>query len=138
MALLRHGQGFAIAQEDSEAAYEGTAKEPGAQQRAEHYRQDILAAPILMYVYYIPGPDEEVTRENYAATACAIHNIALAGYAEGLATTWETGRISRVPGLKEAFGAEPHWNVLAMLSIGYPDESPASSRTPVAEFVRWG
>jgi nitroreductase len=122
----------------AQAAYEGTTKEPGAQQRAEHYRQEVLDPPILMYVYYVPGPDEEVTRENYAATVCAVHNISLAGYAEGLTTTWETGRITRVPGLKEAFGAEPNWNVLAMVSIGYADEPSASSRTPVTEFVRWG
>ena len=122
----------------AQIAYEGTATEPANQRRAETYRSDVLAPAILMFVYYVPGPNEEVTRENYAATACAVYSIALAGHAEGLSVTWETGRISRVPGLQEAFGAEPEWNVLAMVSIGYPDEPSASSRTPVTEFVRWG
>ena len=122
----------------AQVAYEGTAKDPENQRRAEKYYGDILSPAVLMFVYSVPGDNEEVTRENYASTVCAMHNIALAGHAEGLSVTWETGRISRVAGIQEALGAGPDWSVVAMVSIGYPDEVSASRRTPVTEFVRWG
>ena len=67
----------------------------------------------------------------------AAHNIALAGVAEGLAVTWETGGPTRHPELARTLGAEDDWELATMLSIGYPDEDPPSQRTPVSNYVRW-
>ena len=92
---------------------------------------------MVIYLYCVPGPDEEVTRENYAAVCCAAHNMSLAGVAEGLAVTWETGGPTRLPNLWEALGAEENWTLAVMLSIGVPAEPPKSLRTPVARFARW-
>jgi nitroreductase len=105
--------------------------------RAERARQTALEPPVLVYVYCVPGPNEEVTRETYAAVWCAVQNISLAGVAEGLAVTWETGGPTRHPNLREALGAAEDWIMVAMLSIGVPAEAPSSRRTPVGEFVRW-
>lgn len=105
--------------------------------RAEAARQAVLAPPFVIYVYCVPGPNEEVTQENYAAVCCAAHNISLAAVAEGLAVTWETGGPTRHPELKETLGAQPDWKMVTMLSIGVPAETPQSGRTPVSNFVRW-
>ena len=59
--------------------------------RAAAAREKVLAPPYIIYAYATPGPDEKTTRENYAAVCCAVQNIALAGAAEGLAVTWDTG-----------------------------------------------
>jgi nitroreductase len=122
----------------ADLVYQGLRAEWQSERRAEPYRTKVLAPPIVMYAFYVDGSDQYVTRENYASTVCALHNIGLAGYAEGLSVTWDTGRVTRVPGLDAALGSEQGWNVLAMLSIGYPDDSSASSRTPASNFVRWG
>ena len=105
--------------------------------RAEAMRREVLEPPVVIHVYCVPGPNEEVTRENYAAVCCAAHNISLAGVAEGLAVTWETGGPTRDPKLREALGAEENWMLAVMLSIGVPAEPPKSLRTPVARHLRW-
>ena len=109
----------------------------GNQQRAEATRKSMLDTPVIMYLYYTPGRDEEGTKENYAAVCCAAQNMALAGVAEGLAVTWETGGPTRHPDLGKTLGAEDDWMLATMLSIGYPDEDPPSTRTPVSNFVHW-
>ena len=85
----------------------------------------------------VPADRDDITQENYAAVACALHNVSLAGVAEGLAVTWETGGIAKLPGLTEAVGGDPGWALVAMATVGYPDEESPSSRTPVSEFVTW-
>jgi nitroreductase len=105
--------------------------------RAQAARQKVLDPPIVIYVYCVPGPNEEVTLENYGAVCCAVQNISLAGVAEGLSVTWETGGPTRHPNLKGTLGAAEDWIMVAMLSIGCPVETPSSRRTPVGEFARW-
>lgn len=120
-----------------EQAYEVSMERRGDTNRADATRKSILDAPVLIYVYCVPGPNDETTQENYASVCCAAHNISLAGVAEGLAVTWETGGATRHPKLKETLGAEEDWTLVTMLSVGVPAESPASFRTPVTNFVHW-
>ncbi len=121
----------------ADQAYELAMERTNNPSRAEATRQTILDPPILMYVYCVPGTNEEMTQENYAAVCCAAHNIALAGAAEDLAVTWETGGPTRDPKLKETLGAEDNWILATMLSIGVSAEKPSSSRTPANRFVSW-
>jgi nitroreductase len=63
--------------------------------------------------------------------------MALAGVAEDLAVTWDTGGPTRHPDLARTLGADEEWTLATMLSIGYPAEDPPSRRTPVSNFVQW-
>jgi nitroreductase len=130
-------KGSVARQRAADLAYDFALQRNNDSVRAERARQTVLEPPVLVYVYCVPGPNEEVTRENYAAVCCAVQNISLAGVAEGLAVTWETGGPTRHPNLREALGAAEDWIMVAMLSIGVPVEAPSSRRTPVGEFVRW-
>jgi nitroreductase len=121
----------------AELAYDFVLENTNVPGRALAARHKVLDPPLVIYVYCVPGPSEETTRENYAAVSCAAQNISLAGVAEGLAVAWETGGPVRHPDLKETLGAEPDWAMVAMLSIGVPAENLASHRTPVSSFVRW-
>jgi len=105
--------------------------------RAERMRAWVLNQPVLIFAYSTPGIHEEMTRENYAATVCAMHNVNLAGVAEGLAVTWETGGVAKLPGLAEAVGAQPDWQLVCMATVGYADEESKSERTPVSNFTTW-
>jgi nitroreductase len=130
-------KGSAARQRVADLAYEFALQRNNDPLRAERARQAVLEPPVLVYVYCVPGPHEEVSRENYAAVCCAVQNISLAGVAEGLAVTWETGGPTRHPNLRAILGTAEDWIMVAMLSIGVPMETPSSRRTPVGEFVRW-
>ena len=121
----------------ADLAYQFSLQQSNNPTRAESAQREVLEPPVVIYVYCVPGPNEEVTRENYAAVCCAAHNMSLVGVAEGLAVTWETGGPTRDPNLREALGAEEDWMLAVMLSIGVPAEPSKSLRTPVARFVRW-
>ena len=130
-------KGSAAAEKVAGLAYEFALQRSGNERRAEATRDSLLKTPVLIYAYSTPGRDEEGTKENYASVCCAAQNMALAGVAEGLAVTWETGGPTRHPDLAETLGAEDDWTLATMLSVGYPAESPASERTRVDTFVRW-
>lgn len=123
-------------QQAAEAAYEH-ALEGGNRGRAEAARQKVLDPPVLLYVYNKPGDNDSVTRENYASVCCAVQNMALAGVAEGLTVTWETGGITRSPKLTTILGAKESWQMVGAISVGVPDEELNPPRTPVAQFTTW-
>ena len=135
---------FFILDKDSQArkiaadlAYEFALERSGNERRAEGTRQAVASPPVVMYVYYTPGSSDDATKENYAAVCCAVQNMSLAGVAEGLAVTWETGGATRHPKLAETLGAEEDWLMAGMLSVGVSDEEADSRRTPASNFVNW-
>jgi nitroreductase len=97
-------KGSVARQKAADLAYEFALQRNNDPIRAERARQAVLEPPVLVYVYCVPGPHEEVSRENYAAVCCAVQNISLAGVAEGLAVTWETGGPTRHPNLRAILG----------------------------------
>jgi nitroreductase len=104
---------------------------------AKAQKEWTLKQPLMIFAYSVPNERDDITQENYAAVVCALHNVNLAGVAEGLAVTWETGGIAKLPGLTEAVGGDPDWALVAMATVGYADEESPSSRTPASEFVTW-
>ena len=130
-------KGSAASEKVAGLAYDFALQRSGNERRAEATRDSLLKTPVIVYAYSTPGRDDEGTKENYASVCCAAQNMALAGVAEGLAVTWETGGPTRHPDLARTLGAEDDWSLATMLSIGYPAESPSSERTPVESFVRW-
>lgn len=121
----------------SDLAYETSMERNNNPDRAEAARKTLLDPPVIIYVYSVPGANESVTAENYASVCCAVQNISLAGVAEDLAVTWETGGVTRHPRLKETLGADPEWSLAAMLSIGIPSGPLESKRTSAASFTTW-
>ena len=132
-------QGSTSLEKAAGLAHDFALQRSGNAQRAEATRGSLLKTPVIIYMYSTPGRDEEDTRENNASVCCAAHNIALAGVAgvaEGLAVTWETGGPTRLPDPAKTLGAEDDWDLATMLSIGYPAEDPPSQRIPVSNFVQ--
>jgi len=126
-----------VRQKVADLAYEFSMQRNNNPERAAAVRSSVADPPILIYVYCVPGPNEDTTQENYAAVCCAAQNISLAGVAEGLAVTWETGGATRHLQLKATLGAEEDWTLAAMLSVGVPEDNPQASRTPATSFARW-
>ena len=130
-------QGSPVRARAAELAAEYQMQRTGDQRRADAARQKVLEPPVVIYVYSVPGPDDETTKENYASVCIAAYNISLAGTAEELAVTWETGGATRHPGLKELLGADESWDMATMLLIGHPGEHPVSRRSPASKAVTW-
>jgi nitroreductase len=107
------------------------------QQGAEQSRREALETPVLIFAFSVPGRDEEVTRENYAAVACAMLNMQLAAHSLGLGAGWSTGRICLPDGLKPLLGAQPDWDIVGALYVGYASVVPAARRTPFGDVTTW-
>jgi nitroreductase len=111
--------------------------EPKRTQTALSSGQEVLNAPAFMFAYALPGPDEEVTRENYAAVCIAVQNLQLAAFAEDLAVGWSTGKPTRHAALPKILGADPSWQMVGALFIGYPAASPRPQRPEVSKLAVW-
>jgi nitroreductase len=110
-----------------------------AQSRAHAKAEEIAHVPALVVAYSVPGRREEETRENYAAVACALQNMQLAAFEEGLVSGWSTGGFARDPALKALLGAEPDWELVGALYLGYaaPGSTPTRERPGAADVTRW-
>ena len=128
-----------VAELAAELAYERVVNPNPAQKRrsADTTRARVLDAPAAVYVYCVPGDNEEVTRENYATACCAVQNIALAAVAEGLHVDWTTGGVTQHPDLAATLGAEPDWQMVGALFIGKATVVPNSRRRPASEVAAW-
>lgn len=70
--------------------------------------------------------------------AAAVAYMLLAFHQMGLGTTWMTGPLQAKRLIEEIIGAEEPFELMAVVSVGYPAEEPAPGwRKPVDEVVRF-
>ena len=101
-------------------------------------RRKILSKPCVVAVSQrLSGPAAQ-QREDYAAVACAIQNIQLAAWAEGVGMQWSSGKIIRSPQTYEVLDIEPgQEEIVGLLFFGYPASLPeAQARKPLAAVSR--
>lgn len=122
-----------------QSTYDGVANPNPEQKRraADAARDRVLNGPAMMYVYSLDGANEEVTRENYATSCCAIQNLALAAVAEGLRIDWTTGGLTRIPGIAGILGADDAWTMVGVVFVGKAVALPNTERRPYTEVVTW-
>ena len=128
-----------IAEVAWQTTYDGVVNpNPAQKQRsADASKERVLNAPAMVYVYSLTGDNEEVTRENYATSCCAVQNMALAAVAEGLYMDWSTGGLTKLPGLAQTLGADEEWTMVGVVFIGKATEVPNTQRMPHSEVVSW-
>jgi nitroreductase len=96
-----------------------------------------LSKPTIVAVSCIQHGDEQERREDYAATCCAMQNIQLAAWADGIGMQWTTGPITRELDTYRLLGIDPEQEyILGFLYVGFPDESPTRDRKPLTEVLR--
>ena len=77
-----------------------------------------------------------VTEENYAACCCAVQNMQLYLWSEGIGVKWGTGKVTRDPRFFDLLGIDPaQEKLVGLFWYGYPAEIPQSPRKPVEDFV---
>jgi len=76
------------------------------------------------------------TKENYAATCCAIHNFSLYLWDKGIGSKWSTTKLTRTKEMYDILGLDPREEeIVGILWAGYPEEVPSRDRTPVEASV---
>ena len=107
---------------------------------ARAMRAKLLRSPAIVIVTQARDIQADDVRdlEDYAACACATHNLLLAAHAEGLAAKWSTGKLARFPAVKQFLGISPEDRVVGFVYLGYAAPNiprPRGSRR--APIVRW-
>lgn len=97
------------------------ADKPKIIESTRKFFQRLGGAPVVICAYFEPGPGEEIV--SYQNVAAAIQNLLLAAYAEGLGTCWMTGPVHVAAEINRYLGIED-LTLVAVIPIGYPDESP--------------
>lgn len=69
--------------------------------------------------------DPFTSKEDYAACACAIQNMALSIHADGFASKWSTGGITTHPQAYSLLGVNPETHsIIGFIWIGVPQQTP--------------
>jgi nitroreductase len=106
-----------------------------AQMREDAVRK-FLSKPSLVAVVVRQEGDGLRRQEDYAAACCAVQNIQLAAWAEGVGTQWGTGAVTRERSTLELLGLDPECEVIVgFLYFGYPAEQPERPRKRVGSEV---
>lgn len=78
------------------------------------------------------APDPLQAKEDYAACACAVHNLTLSLWSHGIGSKWTTGAVTRDSRFYDLIWVDPtQESVVGLIWYGYPAELPDSSRKPV-------
>ncbi len=75
-------------------------------------------------------------REDYAACCCAIQNLSLYLWGEGIGVKWTTGEVTRSADFYDLIWVNPELEtVVGLLWYGYPAQVPQTPRKPVKEIL---
>lgn len=98
----------------------------------------LATKPAIVAVTCRRSDNAEQQREDYAAVCCAIQNIQLAAWADGVGMQWSSGRTAMSPQTRDLLGIDPAVEEMAgLLYFGYPAAVPkAQLRKPLAAVIR--
>lgn len=103
---------------------------------ADIKRERWSAIPGWLVATSSKSSDELRTREDYAATCCAVYAMCLHLWSRGVGTKWTTGAVTRDLRFYEAIWVDPEVEqVVGLIWYGYASEVPVAARKPVSEIV---
>ncbi len=99
----------------------------------------LLSKPRLVAVGSTLAGDATQQREDYAAVCCAIQNIQLAAWSDGLGMQWSTGKVIAQPETYKLLDIDAgHQEIIGLLYFGFPAQIPnARARKPLKEVARF-
>ena len=98
----------------------------------------LMRKPSIMAVTCAVSGDAFLDREDYAATCCAIQNIMLAAWEDGIGMQWSTSGLIDDAEALSVLGVDPERErVVGLLYAGYAERVPVSKRKPAAELTTW-
>jgi len=79
----------------------------------------------------------QLTNSGLQSVAAAMAYLLLVLHAQGLGGIWLTGPLLAKKELEEVLRVPEERNLVALVSVGYPDERPTQTRKPVSEVVEF-
>ena len=99
------------------------------------YAKFVAESPVV----FVPLTNPEIhAKYHMSDTGSTIMHFMIEAHSLGLATCW-AGVIgaSFEPELKKLLNVPDHLNIMAIVALGYPDQTRESSRKPMDELVHW-
>lgn len=94
-------------------------------------RDKMLSSPELIVVCRALHPNPAVSREDYAAVACAIQNLSLSLWAEGIGSKWSTGGVTTDPETYRLLGLQPSAvEIVGFVWVGYAKPGSLAKKPP--------
>lgn len=88
---------------------------------AERLRQKFSNPAILLVACQELAERADVREEDYASVACAIHNLSLSLWAEGIGCKWSTGAVTRDAATYASLGVDSdRLRIVGFLWVGVP------------------
>ncbi len=100
----------------------------------------LASVPTIVAVVSDQTGDAQRQTEDYAATCCAIQNVQLAAWAEGVGIKWSTNAVTRDSLAYELLRLDPATKtIVGFLFVGYPADipPPRPRRKSVDECIIW-
>ena len=98
----------------------------------------LMGKPAIIGVACSVSGDAMLDREDYAATCCAMQNVMLVAWEEGIGMQWSTSGLIEDLEALSVLGVDPERElVVGLLYTGFAERVPASKRKPAAELTTW-
>ncbi len=105
--------------------------------KQQRIRTKFSNPPEIIAVSQVISSDPFRRREDYGACACAIQNLCLSLASEGIGSKWSSGAITYHDETYRLLGINPEQEeIIGFVWIGYPEVTPETGRTPLAEVCR--
>ena len=97
--------------------------------------EKIISPPLLICVTSSRSPHDPFREEeDYAATACAIQNMTLSLWGNGVGSQWNTGAITRSDAAYTAIGvSREEERIVGFIKAGYPEKIPSITKKSVED-----
>ena len=105
----------------------------------EKVRAKVLNPAWMIVVRRVRHENAAVGREDYAAIACAIHNMQLSLHAEGIGSKWSSGKVTKDPRTYEHLGIdETTQTIEGFVWVGLAaDRHKAPMRPDIETLTTW-
>jgi len=97
----------------------------------------IISAPVLFAVTSKLSPNDPFReKEDYAATVCALHNMVLSFWSNGVGSLWSTGAITRGEETYHILGIDKKKEeIIGFVRAGYPETTPTVRKPSYQEIL---
>ena len=97
----------------------------------------IISPPLLVAITSKKNDKDKFReKEDYAASVCALHNMVLSFWNNGVGSQWSTGSITRELETYQILSIEPtNEEIIGFLKIGYPESLPKVKKLSVQEIT---
>ena len=100
--------------------------------------EKLVSKPTIIGITCLKSDDAFRAREDYASVSCAIHNITLAAWEQGIGMQWSTSALTTHPEATNILKVDTaKEEIVGFLYAGYPAEVPDQTRIPASKLTTW-